>query len=135
MTCPKCGAKIADNAVMCPRCNSFMDDKPSSSNTQRTTSGNRSYTTPYTTAKPQKTGSGKKKSTALLIAAILGVLYALYSIFYWAGAASGSSGAEAIGAATGQSEIHFDPYGIYKDYYSMFLPLFNRDYPDGKSRG
>lgn len=41
----------------------------------------------------------------------------------------------AIGAATGQSEIHFDPYGIYKDYYSMFLPLFNRDYPDGKSRG
>ncbi len=98
MTCPKCGAKIADNAVMCPRCNSFMDDKPSSSNTQRTTSGNRSYTTPYTTAKPQKTGSGKKKSTALLIAAILGVLYALYSIFYWAGAASGSSEAEAIGA-------------------------------------
>jgi len=39
---------------------------------------------------------------------------------------------QAIGAATGQSEIHFDLYGVYKDYYRMFLTLFNRDYPDGK---
>lgn len=38
----------------------------------------------------------------------------------------------AIGTATGQDEICFDPYGIYRDYYNMFLPLFNRDYPGGK---
>ncbi len=39
---------------------------------------------------------------------------------------------QAIATATGKSEIHFDLYGVYKDYYRMFLPLFNRDFPDGE---
>lgn len=41
----------------------------------------------------------KKKSALLLISAILGVLYAIYLVVYFAGAASGANGtAEAIGA-------------------------------------
>lgn len=40
----------------------------------------------------------KKKSVLLLISAIIGVAYIIYSISYWGGASSGSSGAEAIGA-------------------------------------
>lgn len=38
----------------------------------------------------------------------------------------------AIGQATGQDEIHVDVYGIYKDYYDMFLDPLNRDFPNGK---
>ena len=41
----------------------------------------------------------RKLSKCLLISFILGVLYLLYSIFYWSGAASsGASSAEQIGA-------------------------------------
>lgn len=40
----------------------------------------------------------KKKSVLLLISAIIGVAYIIYSISYWGGANSGASGAEAIGA-------------------------------------
>lgn len=39
-----------------------------------------------------------------------------------------------IADAKGESEVHVDPYGIYLDYYKMFLEAFNRDYPgSGKS--
>ncbi len=41
----------------------------------------------------------KKKSALLLVAAILGVIYAIYSISYWFGANTGTTeAAEAIGA-------------------------------------
>lgn len=40
----------------------------------------------------------KKKSVLLLISAILGVAYSLYSISYWVDANSGTTGAEALGA-------------------------------------
>lgn len=39
----------------------------------------------------------KKRSALLLISAILGVLYAVYIVSYFAGSSIGSSGAEAIG--------------------------------------
>ena len=41
----------------------------------------------------------KKRSVLLLISAIIGMLYILYSISYWSGAnASAAGGAEAVGA-------------------------------------
>ncbi|MEF9921988.1 MAG: hypothetical protein RR744_03265 [Cellulosilyticaceae bacterium] len=41
----------------------------------------------------------KKHSKALLISAILGVLYSIYLISYFTGAIGGSEGAEQVGAA------------------------------------
>lgn len=41
-----------------------------------------------------------------------------------------------IADAKGESEIHIDAYGIYSDYYKMFLEAFSRDYPGhDKPRG
>lgn len=40
----------------------------------------------------------KKKSVLLLISAILGMIYAIYSIVYWTGVNSGVSGWEALGS-------------------------------------
>lgn len=98
MICPKCGAKIVDNAVMCPNCNSFMDSVSVKQNQQKAVAKNQNYSAKTPTAAAAKNAPEKKKSAALLIAAILGILYAVYSVFYWAGAVSGTSGAEAIGA-------------------------------------
>lgn len=96
MKCPNCGKKISDNAVMCPHCNCFPDEKPSESS-QRAAGG--SYTARQTSVKTKPEAFKKKKSAALLVSAILGILYAIYSIFYWGGASSGStSAAYAIGA-------------------------------------
>ena len=96
MKCPSCGKIISDNAVMCPHCNSFLDEKPAGPG-QRPASGN--YAAHSTSVKTKPVSSKKKKSAALLVSAILGILYAVYSIFYWGGASSGSSSAAyAIGA-------------------------------------
>lgn len=96
MKCPNCGKNISDNAVMCPYCNCFPDEKPSGPSRK---SGGGSYTARQTSVKTKPAASKKKKSVALLISAILGILYAVYSIFYWGGASSGStSAAYAIGA-------------------------------------
>ncbi len=80
--CPKCGKQLQGDYPICPYCK-----------TPRAT---------QTSWEPQKaavqTDAHKKKSVLLLISAILGVLYAIYSIAYWNGALSGMSGAEAIGA-------------------------------------
>jgi hypothetical protein len=40
----------------------------------------------------------KKRSVLLLISAVIGIAYILYSISYWTGANSGVDGAEAVGA-------------------------------------
>lgn len=40
----------------------------------------------------------KKRSVLLLIAAVLGLLYTLYSISYWSNTGAGTDSAEAIGA-------------------------------------
>lgn len=70
MTCPKCGAKIADNAVMCPHCNRFLDSKPENvdqSSTRNNSAG--------VTAK----GKPKKKKRTVLWT-VLGVLVVLIII-------------------------------------------------------
>lgn len=77
-TCQKCGKQLEGDYPICPYCRTPR-------NTQ----------TPWT---PPKAAEKKKKSTLLLISAILGVLYAIYSISYWGGAMSGLSGAAVIGA-------------------------------------
>lgn len=82
-TCKKCGKQIPLQYPMCPFCKT---PRPSADEILGKT-------------KPQeKQPTKKKKSVLLLISMILGILYAIYSIVYWAGAASGTSGAEAIGA-------------------------------------
>lgn len=80
--CSRCGKELAGDYPICPYCR-----------TPRATQ------TPWQAQKPAAEDvSRQKKSVFLLISAILGVLYALYSIVYWSGAASGSSGAAAVGA-------------------------------------
>lgn len=73
--CPHCRAVIPSTAAVCPKCGVRL--------TQSTTSG---------AVAPQK------KSVLLLISAILGVLYAIYIVVYFAGAGAGAkSAAEAVG--------------------------------------
>lgn len=76
--CSRCGKELQGDYPVCPYCK-----------TPRVT---------QTQWNPQKATEEKKKSVLLLISAILGVLYALYSVVYWSGASSGMSGAAAIGA-------------------------------------
>lgn len=80
--CSKCGKELSGDYPVCPYCRTpratqtpWEDQKPSAQATQK-----------------------KKKSVLLLISAILGVLYAIYSVTYWMGASAGVSGAEAVGA-------------------------------------
>lgn len=78
-TCSKCGAQLQGDYPVCPYCKSP-----------------RSTQAPWN---PQKETEEKKKSVLLLISAILGVLYAIYSVSYWASANSGNADAfTAIGA-------------------------------------
>lgn len=80
--CTRCGKELTGDYPICPYCR-----------TPRATQ------TPWGAQKPvAQDGQQKKKSVLLLISAILGVLYAVYSVSYWAGAGSGMSGAAAIGA-------------------------------------
>lgn len=82
ITCSKCGKELTGDYPICPYCKTP-----------------RAPQTAWEKQKPAgKATSQQKKSVLLLISAILGVLYALYSVAYWAGAGSGMSGAEAIGA-------------------------------------
>lgn len=79
--CSRCGKELAGDYPICPYCR-----------TPRATQ------TPWQAQKPAtKDDSQQKKSVLLLISAILGVLYAIYSVVYWMGAASGTSGAAAVG--------------------------------------
>lgn len=80
--CSRCGKVLTGDYPICPYCR-----------TPRATQ------TPWEAQKPStQDASQQKKSVLLLISAILGVLYAIYSVTYWAGAGSGMSGAAAIGA-------------------------------------
>lgn len=80
--CSKCGKQLQGDYPICPYCK-----------TPRATQ------TPWEPQKQtEKSKHEKKKSVLLLISAILGVLYAIYSVTYWMGASAGTSGAEAIGA-------------------------------------
>lgn len=75
--CSNCGKQLQGDYPVCPYCKSPR-------NTQSTWT-------------PKKIDERKEKSVLLLISAILGGLYAIYSIVYWLGAASGTSGAAAVG--------------------------------------
>lgn len=80
--CQKCGKQLQGDYPICPYC--------------RTPRATR---TPWEAQKPVAQGAQKKKkSVLLLISAILGVLYAIYSVAYWMGASDGMSGAAAVGA-------------------------------------
>lgn len=98
MKCPYCGANLADNAILCTRCNRFLDSAPENQTIMKSSSTvKKSSANPYRPAPPKRSAS--KKSTVLLISWILGVLYAIYGIIYWAGATSGTTdAASAIGA-------------------------------------
>ncbi len=77
--CSKCGAELGDDYPICPYCK-----------TPRQTQ------TPW---EPNKAPTRQKKSVLLLISAILGILYAIYIVSYFAGAPANAGGAaEAIGA-------------------------------------
>lgn len=79
--CSKCGKELSGDYPICPYC--------------------RAPRTTQTLWEAQKTATKeaqKKKSVLLLISAILGVLYAIYSVTYWMGASAGMSGAAAVGA-------------------------------------
>lgn len=69
-TCSKCKKQVPMEYEVCPFCR---------------------------TPRPSQKEMKKKKSTLLLISAILGALYAIYIVVYFAGAGAGSNGAEAIG--------------------------------------
>ncbi len=76
--CSKCGAELSGDYPICPYCK-----------TPRQTQ------TPWG---PSKAQTQQKKSVLLLISAILGILYAIYIVSYFAGAPSNAGGAaEAVG--------------------------------------
>lgn len=79
--CSKCGKQLQGDYPVCPYCKSP-----------------RATQTPWNTQEPTAQGT-PKKSVLLLISSILGVLYAIYSVFYWASANSGNADTiAAIGA-------------------------------------
>ena len=83
LTCRECGKEFSDKADKCPNCGAPA-----------------SYSDPAGDAYEVSQSTTKKKmSKCLLISFILGVLYMLYSIYYWTGTAgSGADAAEQIGA-------------------------------------
>lgn len=83
ITCKECGKEFSDKADKCPNCAAPIEYS-------------REFGVPYE-APPSLIK--KKLSICLLISLIVGVLYLLYSVFYWSGAASsGSDAYEQIGA-------------------------------------
>lgn len=84
-TCKGCGQVVPIQFAACPSCRTPRPPVEEIARQMVDSDGRESE-------------KSKKKSALLLISAILGVIYAVYSIIYWAGAVGSTSGAEAIGA-------------------------------------
>ncbi len=84
-TCKGCGQPVQIQYANCPHC---QTPRPPVEEIARQ----------LTTGGSSEREKSNRKSVLLLISAILGVAYAIYSIVYWAGAAASTSGWEAVGA-------------------------------------
>lgn len=84
-TCKGCGQVVPIQFAACPSCRTPRP--PVEEIAKQMVAG-----------ESRESEKSKKKSVLLLIAAILGVIYAVYSIIYWGGAMSSTSGWEAVGA-------------------------------------